>query len=83
MDVLGNGTSNVEGAREERRETARRHDSGWHIRFASDCVSRDCETRSKKDTIAEKGGLNDATREVIALCCGVRFPREPRVILRS
>src|SRR4029077_2524809 len=65
---------NVEGARETARRTIRDGNR------ASDVITRLRALFSKKDTIAERLDLNDATREVIALSSS-ELQRD-RVILR-
>jgi PAS domain S-box-containing protein len=65
---------NVDGARETARRTIR--DSNR----ASDVITRLRALFSKKDTIAERVDLNDATREVIAL--SLSELQRNRVILR-
>ena len=66
---------NIDGARETARRTIRDGNR------ASDVITRLRALFSKKDTIAERVDLNDATREVIALSlCELQ---RSRVILRS
>src|SRR5260221_3216084 len=66
---------NVDGARETARRTIPERNR------ASDVITRLRALFSKKDTIAERVDLNDATREVIALSlCELQ---RSRVILRS
>jgi signal transduction histidine kinase len=65
---------NVEGARETARRTIRDGNR------ASDVITRLRALFSKKDTIAERLDLNDATREVIALSSSEL--KRDRVILR-
>jgi signal transduction histidine kinase len=65
---------NVEGARETARRTIRDGNR------ASDVITRLRALFSKKDTIAERVDLNDATREVIAL--SLSELQRNRVILR-
>jgi PAS domain S-box-containing protein len=66
---------NVDGARETARRTIRDGNR------ASDVITRLRALFSKKDTIAERVDLNDATREVIAL--SLSELQRDRVILRS
>jgi PAS domain S-box-containing protein len=66
---------NVDGARETARRTIRDGNR------ASDVITRLRALFSKKDTIAERVDLNDATREVIAL--SLSELQRNRVILRS
>jgi PAS domain S-box-containing protein len=66
---------NVDGARETARRTIRDGNR------ASDVITRLRALFSKKETIAERMDLNDATREVIAL--SLSELQRDRVILRS
>jgi PAS domain S-box-containing protein len=74
LRMLAMEPPNVDGARETARRTIRDGNR------ASDVIARLRALFSKKDTIAERVDLNDATREVIALSLS-EFQRS-RVILR-
>jgi len=75
LRMLAMEPPNVDGARETARRTIRDGNR------ASDVITRLRALFSKKDTIAERVDLNDATREVIALSlCELQ---RSRVILRS
>src|ERR1700687_5160579 len=75
LRMLGADPPNVDGARETARRTIRDGNR------ASDVITRLRALFSKKDTIAERVDLNDATREVIAL--SLTELQRNRVILRS
>jgi len=74
LRMLAADPPNVEGARETARRTIRDGNR------ASDVITRLRALFSKKDTIAERVDLNDATREVIAL--SLSELQRNRVILR-
>lgn len=75
LRMLSSDPPNVEGARETARRTIRDGNR------ASDVITRLRTLFGKKDAVFELLDLNDAVREVIALCSGEL--QRNRVILRS
>ena len=75
LRMLSSDPPNIEGARETARRTIRDGNR------ASDVITRLRTLFSKKDAAFEAFDLNDAVREVIALCCSEL--QRNRVVLRS
>lgn len=75
LRMLASDPPNLDGARETARRTIRDGNR------ASDVITRLRALFSKKDAVLEALDLNDATREVIALCLGEL--QQNRVVLQS